>query len=417
MPPLGLLNLAAVLREKVPNITIDIADYEIKSEDSDPIFSNYDIIGLTGTTVHIPHAVKLIKRIRVENIDACIVMGGAHATFCHEELLKTIPELDAVFRGEGENSIVDFVNNYKGRKHLPIIVGVSTRDNISDKLAYAVSDLDTLPDPAYDLINLGKYQLSTHRKALPLPFASIMTSRGCPFQCSYCQTPNMFGNKIRYRSPDRIALEIKKLIDTQKIKSVVFWDDTFTSSKEHINALCDKIMDFDIRWMCNTRVECVSLDMLVRMKKAGCQVIFYGVESSHQDTLFLLNRTTKKIDIINAFSWTRQIGIQSVATLMIGAPSDDFKRIEENVTFIKSLEPDHAYISIYNAVPGSKEFQRAKIMGLIDEDIDWTNPKYFLDSPYGLPTVNEQLNRFQLQMAQKYAYRQFYGKEGDTQYE
>lgn len=424
MPPLGLLTLGAVLRERFPDFTVHIADYEAKNSEPEPDFANYDIIGITGTTVHMPHAILLAKEIRQKNPGACILFGGPHATFCHQDLLKNMPELDAVVRGEGEITLCDFISQYRGLKDLPLIKGVSTRERLSKTLSPVVQDLDSLPDLAYDLVDVTKYQLSTHRRALPTPFASAITTRGCPYTCAYCQTPVMFGDRLRYRSPARGALEMRQLSVNYGIRSIVFWDDTFTANKDYTIRFCHSIGDLNLSWMCNTRVECVSRPLLRIMKESGCRIIFYGVESSQEDTLAYLRRTTNLSRVRDAFQWTHEEGIETVGTLMIGAPGDDFRRIEENIDFLKSLNPTYVYISIYNVIPGTDEFDRALREGRIrdregdiTDTIDWSDPTLFSGPPFGLPTVNENLNRFQLQQAQEYAYEQFYGPGRGAEYE
>lgn len=416
MPPLGLLSLAACVREKCKNVDISIMDYEVKNGDKEPDYSQFDIIGLTGTTVHIPHARVLIETIRSVNEQACIIMGGPHATFAYSSLLNDIPQLDAVIRGEGELSLVEFINKYTSREKLPCVKGVINRNSTEFDLSDIPMQLDELPMYAYDLINLGKYQLSTHRKSLPMPFASIMTSRGCPFSCNYCQTPIMFGNRIRYRSEKLIYEEIKKLHNLYKIESVVFWDDTFTSNRSYTMNLCNLLEDLKIKWMCNTRVDCVDEVLLKKMKSAGCEVIFFGVETFDLQTLSDLNRTTNEEKVRKAFRLCKQLGIKTVAALMIGTPNDELDTIESNIDKLISLEPTDVYISIYNITIGSREYERVVKSGILEETIDWYNPKLFFGPPFGLPTVST-LSRYQLQQAQKLAYRKFYGKDKENQFE
>lgn len=416
MPPLGLLSLAACVREKCKNVDISIMDYEVKNGDKEPDYSQYDIIGLTGTTVHMPHARVLIEMIRCVNNQACIIMGGPHATFAYNRLLNDIPQLDAVIRGEGELSLVEFINKYTSREKLPCVKGIIDRNSTEFELSDIPLQLDELPMYAYDLINLGKYQLSTHRKSLPMPFASIMTSRGCPFSCNYCQTPIMFGNRMRYRSENLVYEEIKKLQNLYKIESVVFWDDTFTSNRNYTINLCDLLEDLKIKWMCNTRVDCVDEVLLEKMKNAGCEVIFFGVESFDLQTLTDLNRTTNEEKVRKAFQLCKRFEIKTVAALMIGTPNDELDTIESNIEKLISLEPTDVYISIYNITIGSKEYERVVKSGILEETIDWYNPKLFFGPPFGLPTVST-LSRYQLQQAQKLAYRKFYGKDKENQFE
>lgn len=417
MPPLGLLSLAAAIRKESGDVQIDFFDYEVKNSEEEPDFSQYDIVGLSGTSVHIPHANILIKEIRLKNADACIIIGGPHATFSYTSLLRDIPELDVVILGEGEISLSYLIKNYKDRKTIPEYAGIVTRKTEMAEMSPIIENLDELPEYAYDLVDINKYQLSTHRKALKPPFISYMTSRGCPFSCQYCQTPNMFGNNIRYRSAKLVYEECRKLKQEKNYNSIVFWDDTFTSSREYAMELCLYLGKLNVKWMCNTRVDRVDKELLYIMKNAGCEVIFFGVESFHEPTLKWLKRTTNEQIVFKAFRLCKEVGIQTVAALMIGSPYDTLESIDQNVNKLKELQPDKVYISIYNVTVGSKEFKRAIMSGELDENIDWLNPKCFIGPPYGLPTVNPRLNRFQLQKAQKSVYKEFYGKGNEIQYE
>lgn len=417
MPPLGLLCLASYIRQECPGTDVDFFDYEVKNGDPIPDFRHYDIIGLSATSVHVPHANRLIQEIRSKNSSTCIVMGGPHATFAYESLLNNIPELDAVIRGEGEKSITYFINHYIDREHLPEYPGIVTRKTTHVEMSPAIEDLDLLSEYAYDLVNIKKYQLATHRKALTPPFISFMTSRGCPFSCKYCQTPNMFGHAVRYRSAKLVYEECKRLKSKINYNSIVFWDDTFTANRNYTLELCSYLKELKIKWMCNTRVDRVDRELLFQMKDAGCEVIFFGVESFYETTLKFLNRTTNEAIVKEAFTLCREIGIQTVAALMIGTPFDNLESIAYNTEKLKQLRPDKVYISIYNATVGSEEYKRAIKSGDLDESIDWLNPKSFYGPPYGLPTINPQLNRYQLQIAQKSVYREFYGKGNEKQYE
>lgn len=152
------------------------------------------------------------------------------------------------------------------------------------------------------------------------------------------------------------------------------------------------------------------------MKNAGCEVIFFGVETFDLQTLLDLNRTTNEEKVRKAFRLCKQLGIKTVAALMIGTPNDELDTIESNIDKLISLEPTDVYISIYNITIGSREYERVVKSGILEETIDWYNPKLFFGPPYGLPTVST-LSRYQLQQAQKLAYRKFYGKDKENQFE
>jgi len=151
------------------------------------------------------------------------------------------------------------------------------------------------------------------------------------------------------------------------------------------------------------------------MKEAGCEIIFFGVESFDIETLKGLNRTSREEHITVALQLCKECGIRTVASLMIGTPNDDLCRIDSNIEHLADLAPDDVYISIFNAVVGSKTYEWAIRAGIINK-IDWTDPRRFRGPPFGLPTVNNILTRFQLQKAQKAGYQRFYGKGNETQY-
>jgi anaerobic magnesium-protoporphyrin IX monomethyl ester cyclase len=415
MPPLGLLTIASAIKKNLPHIEVELRDYEANNGEESVDFKGYDLIGFTGTSVHMPHAYNLIREARKSTPTALIIIGGPHATFCDRQLLNDLPELDAVCRGEGEISLVELLDKYKGDRKVPNLIGISSRVNLSESLSPKIQSLDDIPPLDFNLINLNKYQLSTHRKTLERPFASLMTSRGCPNKCVYCQTPNMFGNNLRFYSPNRVRDDISKLISEFGIRSIVFWDDTFTANRNRTITLCEKIKDFGINWMCNTRVECVDEELLGIMFNSGCRLIFFGVETSKDETIKLLQRSkiSLKQKTIDAFAWCKRIGILTIGTIMIGAPGDSQEDLEANISFLKSLKPDHVYISIYNVTPGSSDFKRAINDGSLRNSsgrsisrIDWGKLE-FSGPPYGLPTVNRNLDRADLKDALKWAYRQF----------
>lgn len=155
MPPLGLLSLAAAIRKECEDIQIDFFDYEVKNSEEEPDFSRYDVVGLSGTSVHIPHANILIKEIWLKNADACIVIGGPHATFSYQSLLRDIPELDVVILGEGEISLTYLIKNYKDRNTIPEYAGIVTRKTKRAEMSPIIKNLDELPEYAYDLVDIN----------------------------------------------------------------------------------------------------------------------------------------------------------------------------------------------------------------------------------------------------------------------
>jgi radical SAM superfamily enzyme YgiQ (UPF0313 family) len=232
-----------------------------------------------------------------------------------------------------------------------------------------IQNLDALPFPARDLLPMDKYiPLPNQYKRKPV--ANLMALRGCPYQCTFCSANAVFGCSLRMRSAQRVYDEIKQLVDTYGIREISFWDDTLTVNKKWLHELCDLIISnhLDITWSCYARVNTVDLDLLKKMKKAGCWNIFYGIESGNQELLDRIKKGITLDQIRNAVKLTKKAGIEVRGSFMIALPGETPEMAHKTIDFAIELDPDYAQFSITTPYPGTELFEQAKQYGELSGD-------------------------------------------------
>ena len=222
--------------------------------------------------------------------DAFIIMTGPHGTSRPEEVLRRIGYVDAVVRGEPEQTVVEVVDRLESNATWEDVAGISFIRNetlVSTPDRGYLDDLDKLPIPAYDLLPMKKYyyEFLESRGA----FSLMLTSRGCPYSCAFCYLP-MYGHKFRVRSLDIVTQEMELLYRTFRVRSIYFLDLNFTFDKDRAMQMCERMISagYDISWGCTTRVDAVDERLLALMKRAGCKVISYGVETSDSQILMTI---------------------------------------------------------------------------------------------------------------------------------
>ena len=413
-PPLGLAMVAAVLEKNgylVKILDLPVSGFSENSLSTIIRQEKPDVVGVTAMTPTINSAASIVERVKECDSNITVVLGGAHATILPEETLKSIPEIDVIVRGEGEQTTLELVKVLeKNPDSLNQVLGITCRERgsvRSNPLGPPVSDLDTLPFPAFHLLPIGKYRLHPPfgRRTPVMP---IITSRGCPYRCIFCSKA-VFGKKYRSNSPVYIVNEVLFLMENFGVKEVKFYDDVFTLDKKRVVALCMQLKErgIDIPWSCETRVNVVDSDLLGVMKDAGCYMIEYGVESGNQRVLNSLKKDITLEQTIKAFELTRKAGIETVAYFMIGSPQETSETIQETVEFAKKLDSDFVQFSIATPYPGTELYSLALEDGQVPEK--WDEYVYAdlksVDNPgFGTKT----LSREELRAWNKKAYKAFY---------
>lgn len=410
LPSLGLLSIASVLRE-IKGVSVEYFDCEIEDEDlleKKLIESKYDIVGISGVTPYFPGMLIIASKAKLIEPETFVLCGGAHATACYKDILR-YNVFDGVAVGEAEKSFRDFVIALRNGKKIKDIKGkiegIIFNDMPKQDIYPAfILDLNTLPIPAYDLANWENYSASFHRNNNNL-FATIVTSRGCPYKCRYCKTP--LEPPYRYKDAYNVIEEVEYLVDKIGIKGLQFWDDNFTLNKKRAISICKLMEKYRLRWSINTRPDLVDMEILGHLKDAGCSSIFYGIESSNNRILKKIWRDIPLFTIKRAFNLTKRVGIKTVSGCIIGLPYDNEKQILKNIDFIKNLEPNYVHFSIYSPNPETFLFSEIKSLNMLPKDMDWTIATDYQGPPIGMPTCNPYLSREELQSLLRYAYSKF----------
>jgi len=356
-PPLGLGYLAAVLERAQHQVKIFDFSLEPNSplEDDVQQVKNFDphLVGITAMT-SVYHSALETATLLKAYLGRPIVIGGPHATMCPERILTESPVIDYVVRGEGEETILELVEALEGRG-LSSVKGLTYRlrgEIVSNPDRELIADLDLLPFPSRHLFDVQSYGL---RAPDGQPMATILSSRGCPYNCSYC-FKGIVGRTYRQRSPDNILAELRQLTDTYGIRNFYFIDDLFTIDSRRLHTIAEELIaqKLDIRWQCLGRVDRVSAEILRQMYAAGCRRIHYGIESGNPEVLRRISKGIQLEQVRQAVRWTKEAGIQAKGYFMLGLPGDSEETMQQTIDLAVELDLDEAMFSLTTPFPGTR---------------------------------------------------------------
>lgn len=355
-PPLGLAYLAAVLDQDGYEVKIwdcPVCEIDHKKLKSDLAAFQPSLVGIGSMTPTIESAFQSAAVAKEACPDAKVVVGGPHVTFMDEETLAQEPAIDVVVRGEGEQTLSELVTHLPSLSNLEAVKGITFRKGdqiIKTPNRPFIQDLDALPRPAYRFLPIERYRI-IGRKLLP-----IMSSRGCPFQCSFCVASQMFGAGFRARNPENVLDEMEWLRDEYGAQGISFQDDTLTFSKKRILEICDGIIKrkINLRWGCGTRADVVTKEILAKMQKAHCDEICFGVESGCQRIRDALKKKVSTEQIEKAIKWAKEAGIFVTASIIIGYPGETKETLKQTLEFVRKVEPDDVYLCHATPYPGTE---------------------------------------------------------------
>lgn len=409
LPPLGLAHLAAVTRKEgfktqimdVAALGMDVKEATEEITDQSPKY-----VGITAATTSIYNAARLAREIKEKDKDITTVIGGPHLTSLPEKTMEMFPQFDFGVVGEGEATIVELLSQLEQNEDLEKIKGLVMRKNgkiIKTPLRPFIDDLDTLPLPAWDLLpDLTRYYRGAAHSFLRLPSSSLITSRGCPGKCTFCDR-SVFGKKCRAFSARYLMVMIKHLVKNYGIRDIVFHDDTFIAFKARLRELCQRLKRerLNLVWSCTARVDYVDPQILKVMREAGCWQIAYGIESGSQQILDFLKKEITLRKIEKALKWTKEAGIRSRGYFMIGVPRETKETIEMTIDFAKRIDLDDFHISFFSPYPGTELYKRVEKYGTFYEEWPKMNGWFPVFIPKGL--TQGELERYQ-----KIAFKEFY---------
>lgn len=396
-PPIDLMYSAASV--EAAGCECKLVDYPAERrgwEEFRRDFSEFDpdIIMLSITTPSLHKDVEAARIAKELKPKVLTVAKGAHFHVLDRDSLEKYPQLDCVIRGEYE------ITSAELGKGLPLeeINGLTWRRDDGEIIKNAdrgfIDDLDTIPFPARHLTNNKLYL----RPDTLEPQTTIVTNRGCPHSCIYCLAPLVSGKKNRYRSTDNVVAEIEQCVNEFGIRNFLFRSDLFTQNKKWVIELCQKIIDrkLDIQWASNSRVDCINAEMLGWMKKAGCWIIAFGVESGNAEMLEKIKKKATVDQARDAVRLCREAGICSSIYLLMGLPWDTAETIDDNVRFAKEIQPDFVEVFYSYPFPGTELHNIALENGLIQPG-EIPLEAYANPAMGGLHLTQEELGAFRRQ--------------------
>lgn len=377
--PLGLAKIASYLR--IRGITVKILDLNF-SDYAGAIEAVEDyrphLVGTGGMTVQANQAVKVGRLVKMLDKDIPVVYGGVHFTFKPEEGLKFG---DLVITGEGEKTLYDICLNLPGYLH--------RQDRVVR--GEMIADLDSTPLPAYDLLPMEKYRdsLITHEPAI-----SIMTGRGCPYNCLFCASPQLYRRKVRLYSLGYVKRHIEYLVENYRLRHLRIMDDSFTVDRQRVYDFCDLVEKYKLTLSCLAHVKTADYQLFRRMKEVGFKVIAFGVESGNERILKLMGKNISLPDIRGAVSMAREAGLLTELLFMVGNIGETEETVRESIRLAKKINPRESHRrekAVFNwfqfatPFPGSRFYHVAGRYGKVwTNDWDFYHHKKPVFIPWGL---------------------------------
>lgn len=384
--PLGLLYLAAELKKRGHEVWVYDADYNPQGKSLDFLdkmehYSLYveglvdskhfvwtevkeviesfkpDVVGISLISTKFISGMKIAEIAKHLGVKR-VICGGVHVSICPDEVLAD-KNVDSIVVGEGENVFEE---------------ALTKKRTIGNR----IKNLDDISFPLRDsLINLGKYKSSD--------LGMIISSRGCPFSCSFCCSEAIWGRKVIFRSVDNIIKEIVSVRESYGTKDFYFADDSFTCNKNRTLEFCNKVSGLNITWSCLTRADLLDDEIVTAIKKSGCRMVKMGLESGSKKVLGIMNKRTKKEDVIRASDTLHRHNLDWTAYFMVGTPGENELDVDESLNFVKEVKPSFISFSIFTPYPGTPIYEK---MGL-------------KNIPYHLYNHHSNLNNFSEVSAEK----------------
>ncbi len=417
--PLGLLYVAAVLDRagyKPEILDAFIADFPFrKIGDITEVGMPYkrikeeikrrkpDIVGIANPfTSQVEHAIKVADIIKEVDSSILTVVGGPHVTVVPKKFLEEARNVDISVIGEGEHTMLDIIRVFEGKKKIEDVQGIAHRideELVQNSPRLFNENLDELPYPAYHLVDMEQYldperieYRSFQKRAL-----SMITSRGCPFNCSFCSVHLHMGKTFRGHSVYYVVDHIEHVVNKYRVKTIYFEDDNLTFDIRRFEAICDKIIEKDIKFQWETpngvRADYLTLKLLKKMKKSGCQSVFVGVESGDQYVLDkIIGKSLKLKNIIKFAEMCKKIDLKTGAFYVIGFPGETKESMMNTVDFALMLKRRYdvgMHLMFATPLYGTRLHEECKTKGYIRGTL---TPRAFAEvrQNWGLPLIETE---------------------------
>lgn len=395
MPPLGMMSIAAYLEAR--GIATEIIDCYASPMTAEALVAEIlrrrpDVVGFSCTTSSFLEGYGVACLLKERAPEIITVFGGAHACSVGVGLLDAFPAVDYLVIGEGEQSFYELVA--AGCRNVETIPGIGFRKEGIGTLSAVrehIADLDTLPFPAYH--RLSRFP---ERYTLPLfsyptsPNTSIISSRGCPYQCSYCDR-SVFSRGFRFNSPEYIVEHLKMLNRDYGIRHVFFYDDLFTTDRSRVARFCElkEKARLAVTYNCIARLEHVDAELLALLKRSGCWQVNFGIESGDPEVIKKHRTFYGLDDVQRKLQMVRQTGMRVKGLFMVGLPGENEASIRRTIDYALQLPLDEINVTKFTPFPGAPLYATIREQGSFDEEWPLMNCMNFVFVPHGM--TKEQL--------------------------
>jgi len=397
-PPLGILYCAQVLKEG--GVEVSVLDQPAKLDTVEGVVNwvkkeDPNIVGFSVLINTAKTAPQIAKRIKLQNPNIKIVFGSHHSTFNAIRILKKYPFIDIIVRGEGEYTNLEITECYKKQIGLNEVKGITYRKNnrIVTNIDRPLNEkIDDLPFPdrkiskvEYDL-KIGQFKVNTSK------VTTIISSRGCPFNCRFCGIRKFTKSVWRPRSVENVMAELQYL-QGEGYEQFLFVDDNFTLDSKRVVRLCERIKKegMDIEWFCDSRVDNVNLNMFKKMEKTGCKSLLFGIESANQRILDYYRKGITPDQARKAVTKARKANIDLiVGSFIVGALDETYNEVINTLNFANRLDLDVPEVNILRTHAGTDIWNELVAKGLLVEEIYWED-QIFIPKSFSTPVPYEKL--------------------------
>ncbi len=413
--PLNLAYLASYVREKNDGVQVDIIDAEGLELKLSELYERIDtfspdIVGITFPTPVYRIFSEICSELKNKDRRLPLILGGPHPTALPHETLMDI-DADIAVVGEGEETFIELIEALEKGRELDSVRGLAFKNHgevTINPRRELIKDLDTLPFPAKDLLPLQNYYLPPTKRIRSERATNMISSRGCPFACTFCMARTAWGRHPRFRSVENVLDEIEENVDLYKLTEFSFHDELFTLKSSRVLEFCKGITkrSLDITWVCQAKAGTVDAETLEFMRKAGCGLIGFGFESGNQRMLDLMNKRQTLESAVESARLCKEAGIKVEGAFILGHPGETVESIQDTIQFAIDLDVDTVAFFIAIPYPGTELYDLAVENGYLQKDVDWRKfaPVSNLDPPMTLPN----LSPLELQQWKSNAYRSFY---------
>jgi radical SAM superfamily enzyme YgiQ (UPF0313 family) len=415
-PKLGLMYLSSYVKKNgykdVKIIDLELVPWNFntfcrKVKDYLP-----DVVGIQCMSTNLESTYRICRFIRESLSDTKIVLGGPHFNSNPEDIFSYF-DIDFVVRGEGEKTFLELVRSLREPSHYKNIKSLVFRDSdgsvVKNEYRELNHELDDLPFPDYDDLYDG-HPFCEHPYSKTGRMMTLITSRGCPFRCAFCDTPNIHGTKVRSRSVDSVLDEINIMQKKYGVSEYSFKDSNFSMSKKWVREYADKIAkrNMQISYFANYRFEVINDEYVEPLKQSGCSLIFSGIESTYPSVKKILGKNTSMEQILRADKSIKKYGIKRLYSFMFGSPGDTEESLRHYINFAIETDPFIMLVSPTMAYPGTDLYDYAVKHNFLKD------PKWFYsflsqraDDPFPA-RIRDQLSHETVDKYVRLAYTKFY---------